>query len=112
MNSEFVNSEEIDLDNLTAEAHVSQGDDDAAGEPMTPQEVFLRELEMAESNLERIESSADEGSATYTKLFKSRELNKLRNTVKEARQYAKLAGAIKTERQIQTALAAMKSAQR
>jgi hypothetical protein len=78
---------------------------------MTPQEVFLRELEMAESNLERIESFADEGSAAYTKLFKSRELNKLRNTVKEARQYAKFAGALKTERQIQMAIAAMKSAQ-
>ena len=108
MNSEFVNSEEIDTSDLTAEAYVSQG----AEEPMSPQEVFLRELEMAESHLERVESQADDGSTTYTRLFKSRELNKLRNTVKEARQYAKLAGAIKTERQIQTALAAMKSAQR
>jgi len=108
MNSEFVNSEEIDTSDLTAEAYVSQ----EAEEPMSPQEVFLRELEMAESHLERVESQADDGSTTYTRLFKSRELNKLRNTVKEARQYAKFAGALKTERQIQTALAAMKSAQR
>lgn len=105
MNSQFVNSEDIDPNNLTAEAYVDEA-------PLSPQEVFLRELEAAESHLERVESRVDEGDATYTKLFKSRELNKLRNTVKEARQYAKLAGALKTERQIQAAVAAMKSAQK
>ena len=82
MNTEFVPSSNINPDDLTAEAHMPQ-------ESLSPEETFLRELEIAEAAIQRVDDMPVH-DGNYSKLFKSRELNKLRKTVSEAKHYAKL----------------------
>ena len=108
MKYRVVPSVEIELEDLSASAYVDGQED------LSEEEKLIREIAAAEQEITRVESvsaptdrSAE--SRAYKKLVQSKELDKLRRTVREAREFYRIMMAVKSEKDIQAAVQAVRN---